>query len=450
MIVRHLADLARAGRVIDAPTWSSRRLLLAHDHMGFSLHDTIIHAGTRTPMWYRNHLEAVYCVEGRGYVELAETGERWDVAPGTVYALDKHDRHVLVAETELRLVCVFDPPVVGPENHDEHGGYELLDPASGPPAPPSAPPRAEVTDEAPPTPRATAADDPYASRTGDPAGVAPRPDPSVWDRAAKGPLTAAQVERYDRDGFIVLERVLDEEAVAHLRRDLDARVAAADVSAPTVVAEPGSDIIRSIFDVHRGAGALGLLAEHPTLTGAARQLLASDVYIHQSRANVKPGLDGREFQWHSDFETWHVEDGMPRPRALTAAVMLTDNTPWNGPLLVVQGSHARYVRCPGRTPDAHYLTSLRAQRYGTPPKEALAELIDAGGGIAQATGPAGSVILFDSNALHASGGNLDTRPRANVFIVYNSVENRLVDPFGGLAPRPPFLAERDPVPALGR
>lgn len=132
MIVRNLAELAASGREVSGPTWRSRRLLLRSDNMGFSLHDTIIGAGTRTHMRYSNHLEAVYCISGRGSVTTLPDKRVFTIEPGTVYALDRHDEHVLIADTELRLVCVFNPPLVGPEVHDETGAYPLLEDASTP------------------------------------------------------------------------------------------------------------------------------------------------------------------------------------------------------------------------------------------------------------------------------------------------------------------------------
>lgn len=134
MIVRKLDQLEGDHRVVSGPTWTSRRLLLASDKMGFSLHDTIIGAGTRTHMRYGNHLEAVYCIEGRGSVTTMD-GTEYRIEPGTVYALDQHDEHVLLAETELRLVCVFNPPLVGPEVHDDTRGYPLLEVAEATPTP---------------------------------------------------------------------------------------------------------------------------------------------------------------------------------------------------------------------------------------------------------------------------------------------------------------------------
>ena len=126
MIVRTLGEAKGTAREVSTETWVSRRLLLAGDNMGFSLHDTTIKAGSEIPMCYRNHLEAVYCVAGRGSIEVKETGQTFEIADGTVYALDQHDEHILRAETELRMVCVFNPPLVGPEVHDGTGAYPIL------------------------------------------------------------------------------------------------------------------------------------------------------------------------------------------------------------------------------------------------------------------------------------------------------------------------------------
>ena len=127
MIVRAVEDVQNTDREVHAPTWSSRRLLVREDGMGFSVHETVIHAGTETKMWYRNHLEAVYCMEGDGEIEDRATGERHNIRRGTLYALDKHDKHILRCFSDMRLLCVFSPACVGTETHDEQGGYPLLD-----------------------------------------------------------------------------------------------------------------------------------------------------------------------------------------------------------------------------------------------------------------------------------------------------------------------------------
>lgn len=131
MIVRRLEEIEGTDRHVSAENWQSRRLLLREDQMGFSLHDTVIHPGTSTEMHYQNHLEAVYCIEGTGKVILVESQQEFPLSAGTVYALDQNDRHILVAETRLRMVCVFNPPLVGPESHDANGAYPLMEPPPG-------------------------------------------------------------------------------------------------------------------------------------------------------------------------------------------------------------------------------------------------------------------------------------------------------------------------------
>ncbi len=128
MIVRRIQDIIGSDQEVDGGNWISRRLLLARDGMGYSMHDTVIKAGTDTHIHYRNHLEAVYCIEGRGEVETVADRRIWPIEPGTLYALDQHDEHYLRANQgmDMRMVCVFAPPLTGREVHDESGVYPLL------------------------------------------------------------------------------------------------------------------------------------------------------------------------------------------------------------------------------------------------------------------------------------------------------------------------------------
>lgn len=125
MIVRKLEEAARTRRHVVSKGWESTRLLLKDDKMGFSFHITTIHAGAELPMHYKNHFESVYCVAGQGTVEDLATGARHEVTPGTLYALNLNDRHVLRAETEMTMACVFNPPLNGREVHDQAGAYPL-------------------------------------------------------------------------------------------------------------------------------------------------------------------------------------------------------------------------------------------------------------------------------------------------------------------------------------
>ena len=127
MIVQKLADIIGTDRDVDNGNWVSRRLLLRKDGMGFSMHETILRAGTETYMWYKHHLEAVYCIDGEGEVEDLATGTIHRLEPGTLYALDEHDKHIVRAKTDIRTICVFYPPLSGREVHDEEGVYPLIE-----------------------------------------------------------------------------------------------------------------------------------------------------------------------------------------------------------------------------------------------------------------------------------------------------------------------------------
>ena len=125
MIIRRLAEIVDTASDVHAETWNSRRLLLAKDGLGFSMHDTLIHAGTETYMWYKHHLEAVYCIEGDGEIEDLGTGDIHPLGPGVLYALNGNEKHCLRAKSQLRMICVFNPPVTGNEVHDESGAYPI-------------------------------------------------------------------------------------------------------------------------------------------------------------------------------------------------------------------------------------------------------------------------------------------------------------------------------------
>jgi len=283
----------------------------------------------------------------------------------------------------------------------------------------------------------------YPSRKADMAMFLPRLDPVVHsDWNGDAPLGREQAARFERDGYLVLEDLFSEEEVAFLQSEAGKLLADPDaLEEETVVAEPGGQEIRSIFKIHAQSRVLARLAADERLAGVARFLLGDEVYIHQSRLNYKPGFRGKEFYWHSDFETWHVEDGMPRMRALSMSILLAENTPHNGPLMLIPGSHRTFLTCVGKTPEDHYRMSLKRQEYGVPDEDSLAELAHQHGIVAP-TGKPGTVVLFDCNIMHGSNGNITPFPRANAFLVYNAVSNALKPPFGVDKPRPEFIAAR--------
>lgn len=125
MIVRNLPDAEKTARRVVSEGWESTRLLLKGDNMGFSFHITTIYEGANLNMHYQNHLESVYCISGEGEVETVADGVVYPIQPGTIYILDKNDKHILRAKTEMKMACVFNPPLHGKEVHNASGAYEL-------------------------------------------------------------------------------------------------------------------------------------------------------------------------------------------------------------------------------------------------------------------------------------------------------------------------------------
>ncbi|MBR8343705.1 ectoine synthase [Burkholderia ambifaria] len=126
MIVVKSADIANTERHARGPGWDSKRMIVKQDGVGYSVHETRVHEGAELHLHYKNHFETNYCVAGEGEVVDTATGDVHPITPGTIYALNLNDPHILRATRgDLHLVCVFNPPLTGLETHREDGSYAL-------------------------------------------------------------------------------------------------------------------------------------------------------------------------------------------------------------------------------------------------------------------------------------------------------------------------------------
>ena len=272
-----------------------------------------------------------------------------------------------------------------------------------------------------------------------------RKDPTVWGKwSPEAPLTRAETQSFEKNGYLVLKGVFSAAEIEALQAEsARMRSGEADLAPENIITEPNSSEVRTVFRLDEQNALFDRLARDKRVAGRVSYLLGDDVYLHQSRLNYKPGFTGKEFYWHSDFETWHAEDGMPRMRAISASVLLTDNDALNGPLMLMPGSHRTFVSCAGETPEDNHKSSLKKQEIGVPSHDSLSKMAEKFG-VDYAAGRAGTVILFDCNTIHGSNGNITPFPRSNAFFVYNAWSNRVVEPFAATAPRPAFLSSRDP------
>lgn len=286
--------------------------------------------------------------------------------------------------------------------------------------------------------------DPYPSRTGSEETILPRTDPVVYGDgkpAGQHYLNEDQLQQYATNGFLTIPGYMDD--VVNAIRDESERLKDSMAGYDELYTEPDSGQLRTLFKPHAYSDLIAQISRDRRIVDLVKQILDSDVYITQSRINRKPAFHGRSFAWHSDFETWHVEDGMPRMRAVTAWIMLTDNHEYNGPLYVIPGSHKEYVSCGGVTEKDNYRNSLKKQVAGVPEDTTMRQILK-DRDIQGIYGKAGTLVLHECNILHGSPDNISADPRALLMMIYNSAENQLEAPFGGHE-RPHYLADRKPV-----
>lgn len=232
-------------------------------------------------------------------------------------------------------------------------------------------------------------------------------------------LSAAQVETYQREGFLVVESVFSSPEVATLEA---AMPEITDLSRPEVGLDEASGTVRLSHGPHLYNEAFRRLSSHPRLVRPAQRLLGSDVHLYQSRLSMKAGLGATQasgWPWHQDFSTWHVADGMPEPRAVVVFVFLDDVTAANAPLLVIPRSH--HTGLIGKASDAVGENGEYRQMVIDP--ATLRELAGRGG-VAALLGPAGTVAFMHCSLVHGSTENISPLRRALFAVVFNALDNR--------------------------
>ena len=287
------------------------------------------------------------------------------------------------------------------------------------------------------------AEDLYPSRIGGTEKIIQRKDPIVYGDTQPDvahTLNTSQLNTYYENGYIVLPDYMPE-MVTPLQDEIN-RLKRTMANSNELITEADSQAIRSIFMPNAYSKLIDHFSRHPKILNIARQLLGSDVYITQARVNNKPAFNGRSFAWHSDFETWHVEDGMPRMRAVTAWIMLTENNEYNGPLYVIPESHKHYISCAGITNKKNYTQSLKRQQAGVPRSETMRQILQ-DKEIQSIHGSPGSLVFHECNLLHGSPDNISGTQRTVLMLVFNSCENALKKPFGFQSPRPKYLRNPD-------
>ena len=259
-------------------------------------------------------------------------------------------------------------------------------------------------------------------------------------------LSAAQLEQFDRDGYLFFPGRFSAEEIRTLTDavpELYSRHEAYNVR------EKGKESVRTNFAAHLYSKPFAKLARHPRMVEPVQDLLGESLYMHQFKINGKMAFEGDVWQWHQDYGTWLNDDQMPTERAMNVAIFLDDVSEYNGPLMFIPGSHKKGVV------DAKHDLTTTSYPLWTVDNQLIAQLVDRAGGsggfdadgrhvpggIVSPKGPAGSMILFHSCLVHASGSNLSPFNRVAVYLSLCAVSNHI-----RRFKRPEFIAHRDFTP----
>lgn len=260
-------------------------------------------------------------------------------------------------------------------------------------------------------------------------------------------LSSDAIAAYRRDGYLLLPGHLPEPTMAELRGAMPGILA---VDSPRRIFERDGTTVRSVYGPHLASTAVAGICRMPRLAGAAVDLIGDSVYIHQSKINVKAAFSGDQWEWHQDYVYWLRDDGIREPKLVNVTVFIDEVTEFNGPLTVIPGSHLHDVLAiseehgmpEGYQNAPEWVSTLTAtEKYGV--RRDIIERLARSNGLASPKGPAGSVLFFHPNILHASSPNISPFRRAVLIVVYNNVSNPATNT---ASPRPEFLAARDTTP----
>jgi ectoine hydroxylase len=249
-------------------------------------------------------------------------------------------------------------------------------------------------------------------------------------------LTPEQRAQFEREGYLFFPGHFSAEEIGVLT---DAVPALYSRREAFNVREKGSDAVRTNFAAHMISEPFAKLARHPRMVRPVRDLFEEEVYMHQFKINGKMAFEGDVWQWHQDYGTWLNDDLMPTERAMNVAIFLDEVTEHNGPLMFIPGSHKKGVV------DAKHDLTTTSYPLWTVDNDLIRQLVERAGGtqggIVSPKGPAGSMILFHSCLVHASGSNLSPFNRVAVYLSLCAVSNHI-----RRHKRPEFIAHRDFAP----
>ena len=226
-------------------------------------------------------------------------------------------------------------------------------------------------------------------------------------------LNKIQLKEIDELGYVILPGCFSNEEVDNLRK---AMTMVFNEKTEANVVEKSSGEVRTAMGLHLRSKVFDYLTRHPKFFEPACQIRGNNLYIQQTKINVKTAFTGEVWQWHYDFATHSGEDGVTKPLALNLHVFLDDVTEFNGPLFFIPKSH-KYGSAPSKLD-----TVTTSYPLWTVDQQTVKKLVKENG-IVSARGKAGTAVIFVDNLVHGSAQNMSPMDRAIFSAILNPCDN---------------------------
>lgn len=252
-------------------------------------------------------------------------------------------------------------------------------------------------------------------------------------------LTESQLRHYREDGFLFIQDYFSETDIQTLKEQV---AVLSGQGLPSVVREKHTGLVRALHGCHLFNSTFDRLTRLPKMIQPAEQIIEGAGYVYQFKINFKMAFGGDVWKWHQDYIYWLKEDGMMHAACANVLIFLDDVNEFNGPLLLIPGSH-RYglidVGPASAAGNGDWRENFSADLKYSLDKETIANLIRESCIVAP-KGPRGSVLFFHPNIVHGSAPNISPFDRTILIVTYNRVDNI---PIRKGEPRPEFIVSRN-------
>ena len=223
-----------------------------------------------------------------------------------------------------------------------------------------------------------------------------------------GLFESAQVEQFNRDGYVIVKALFDAEEMDILRTAAKNDKAMEEHAIKLADGEGGTQTL-TLWN-KAGDDLYGLVARTHRIVDRMEQVLGGEVYHYHSKMSIKEPYTGGAWAWHQDYGYWY-QNAVLFPHMASCFIAVDPNTRENGCMQVLRGSHLMGRIEHGRFGDQ---TGADPERVDEAKKVLPLDyvILDPGDG-----------LFFHCNTLHRSDQNKSPAPRWSLICCYNAARN---------------------------